>query len=134
MESFSGIGRVTFGVLQARLLTYVHARIQNGDFTERGLARILSISQPQMHNILKGARTLRPVIADRILVRMEISLVDLLRPEELHPSGAGAARDAGRRASTAISPAVSTSGEVVRMRKPPAREHPAFTLPKDLAG
>ena len=76
-------GKVTFGVLQARLIRLVNARIQNGDFTERGLARILGISQPQVHNVLKGARRLRPELADRLIANLEITVLDLLAAAEL---------------------------------------------------
>ena len=83
MESKSADARVTFGALQTRLITLVNARIQNGDFTERGLARILGISQPQIHNVLKGARKLRPELADRLISNLEISVLDLMDPPEL---------------------------------------------------
>ena len=56
----------------------------NGDFTERGLARILGVSQPQMHNVLKGARKLTPELADRLLARLGIDLLDLLEASEIN--------------------------------------------------
>lgn len=74
---------VTFGALQERLIRFVNGRIQNGDFTERGLARILGISQPQIHNILKGARKLRPEVADRLIAKFEMSALDLLECDDL---------------------------------------------------
>lgn len=61
----------------------VNARIQNGDFTERGLARVLGISQPQIHNVLKGARKLRPELADRVISNLEMTVLDLLQTVEL---------------------------------------------------
>ncbi len=75
--------RVTFEVLRARLIQRVKLRINNGEFTERGLARILGISQSQTHNVLKGARTLRMQLADRILTRLGLSAMDLLTDGEL---------------------------------------------------
>lgn len=83
MESNTGNKNATFGVLQARLIELVNSRIQNGDFTERGLARILGISQPQIHNVLKGARTFKPELADRILNKLGIDITDLLKTVEL---------------------------------------------------
>ncbi len=83
MESNPGNENATFGVLQARLIQFVNSRIQNGDFTERGLARILGISQPQIHNVLKGARKLKPELADRLLVKLEMDVTDLLKTAEL---------------------------------------------------
>ena len=83
VESLSGAGRVTFEVLRARLIQQVKVRINNGEFTERGLARLLDISQSQTHNVLKGARKLQMHLADRILTRLGISAVDLLNDGEL---------------------------------------------------
>src|SRR5205807_458087 len=51
--------------------------------TERGLARILGISQPQIHNVLKGARKLRPELADRLIRQLEMTVLDLFDPPEL---------------------------------------------------
>ncbi len=84
MELNSNSGKVTFQVLQLRLIAFVNARIQNGDFTERGLAKIIGISQPQIHNVLKGARKLRPELADRLIRKFEMSVLDLLEPGEIY--------------------------------------------------
>lgn len=83
MESRTGNKSATFGVLQARLIEVVNTRINNGDFTERGLARVVGISQPQLHNVLKGARTLKPDLADRLLEKLEIDVTDLLKTSEI---------------------------------------------------
>ena len=58
VESNPGFGKVDFAALQSRLKHAVIRRIYNGEFTERGFARMLGISQPQVHNVLKGARKL----------------------------------------------------------------------------
>ena len=58
-------------------------RIRNGDLTERGLARLTGISQPHVHNVLKGVRSLTPEIADLILSALHISLLDLCAKPEL---------------------------------------------------
>jgi hypothetical protein len=54
------ISRLAFADFQQRLISFVVAKIRNGEFTERGLARVLGVSQPQLHNVLKGARPLKP--------------------------------------------------------------------------
>jgi len=84
VEFNSNSGKVTFQVLQRRLIEFVNARVQNGDFTERGLAKILGISQPQIHNVLKGARKLRPELADRLIRKFEMSVLDLLEAGEIY--------------------------------------------------
>ncbi len=76
-------------MLHGRLLTFVLTRVNNGDFTERGLARVLNISQPQMHNVLKGNRKLTPALADRIMQRFGLSVVDLLHEHEIKASPNG---------------------------------------------
>ena len=83
MESTPGNKLATFGVLQARLIQFVNTLIQNGDYTERGLARVLGVSQPQIHNVLKGARTLKPDLADRLLGKLGMDVTDLLKTAEL---------------------------------------------------
>ena len=57
-------------------------RINNGELSERGLARLLGISQPQIHNVLKGRRRLQADLADRLLEKFCIDLRDLLQIEE----------------------------------------------------
>ncbi len=84
MESNTGKKNATFGVLQARLIQFVNTRIQNGEFTERGLARVLGVSQPQIHNVLKGARTLKPDLADRLLGKLGMDVTDLLKTAEMN--------------------------------------------------
>ena len=72
-----------FDNLQERLLHHLLHRIRNGEFTERGLAHRSGISQPHMHNILKGVRSLNAGISDQVLARLGISIVDLLDADEL---------------------------------------------------
>jgi antitoxin component HigA of HigAB toxin-antitoxin module len=82
-ESFPAQERITFRVLETRLIKVVNARIQNGEFTERGLAKFVGISQPQIHNVLKGVRKLHVELADRLLRVFELTVVDLLDEYEL---------------------------------------------------
>jgi hypothetical protein len=74
---------ISFESLLGRLISAVNLRIKNGEYTERGLARILGVSQPQMHNVLKGARTLHTDLADRLLWKLGISVLDLFEEGEL---------------------------------------------------
>jgi hypothetical protein len=69
--------------MQALLLSEVRRRVASGEFTERGLASEIGVSQPHLHNVLKGARALTPAVADALLTRLKLSLRDLLiAPEE----------------------------------------------------
>ena len=68
-----------FQALQLRLIAAVKQRVRTGELTERQLARLTGVSQPHIHNVLKGARILSPEIADRILRHLSLSLVDLMQ-------------------------------------------------------
>jgi transcriptional regulator with XRE-family HTH domain len=72
-----------FQTLQSRLLAAIRMKVRTGELTERRLARLTGISQPHIHNVLKGARELSPEIADLILRELKISLLDLVEHEEL---------------------------------------------------
>jgi plasmid maintenance system antidote protein VapI len=74
---------LTFRDLQNRLILFVVTKIRNGEFTERGLARVLGVSQPQLHNVLKGARPLKPAFADCLLEQFDIGILDLVQRAEL---------------------------------------------------
>jgi transcriptional regulator with XRE-family HTH domain len=74
---------LTFREAQLKLLAYVVDRIHNGELTERGFARAIGISQPHVHNVLKGVRNLSAEISDSILKYFHISLLDLASIEEL---------------------------------------------------
>jgi len=77
---------LTYGDAQAKLLANVRDRIHNGELTERGLARLIGISQPHVHNVLKGVRNLSPEIFDSILEHFQMSLLDLAPVEDLEAS------------------------------------------------
>ena len=72
-----------FATLRERLLNEIRRRIHNGEGTERGLARAVGISQPHMHNLLKGIRGLNADTSDLLLMRLGINMTDLLRADEL---------------------------------------------------
>jgi Cro/C1-type HTH DNA-binding domain len=92
-----------FETLQRRLLASVKDKVQNGEMTERGLARMTGISQPHMHHILKGARRLSVENADRILSQLNMTVIDLLDggesnwriPPRLGPYGVGTGQKGG---------------------------------------
>jgi len=76
-----------FQLLHGRLVSHVRSRVRNGEISERGLARLTGISQPHIHNVLKGARLLSADMADRILRRLRIDLADLLSAEAVAAAG-----------------------------------------------
>ena len=79
---------MTFCQLQQRLVQHLRHRIQSGETTERGLARIVGASQPHLHNVLKGKRLLSVQMADEILRNLHISVFDLIQPGDLeHRNG-----------------------------------------------
>jgi transcriptional regulator with XRE-family HTH domain len=67
-----------FRDLQGRLIDMAKERVRAGELTERGLARKCGISQPHIHNVLKGIRTLSPAAADRLMEALEIRVTDLV--------------------------------------------------------
>jgi hypothetical protein len=71
-----------FQSLQLRLIAHVHERVRRGELTERGLARLTGISQPHLHNMLKGARVLSAPMADLILHQLHMTVLDLIGAEE----------------------------------------------------
>ena len=83
-----GIGRgatvMSFQILNRRLMEHLRARIQNGELSERSLARLSGISQPHIHNVLKGEKILSPKLEDKILITLKISILDLFTTEELN--------------------------------------------------
>lgn len=74
---------IYFELLQLRLIENVHRRVQRGELTERGLARGTGISQPHLHNMLKGVRVLSPPMADLLLRHLHMSVLDLLDADEI---------------------------------------------------
>jgi transcriptional regulator with XRE-family HTH domain len=75
--------RMDFHELERRFLEHLRARVRSGELTERHLARITGVSQPHIHNVLKGKRTLSANTADVILHILHLDLLDFIRPEEL---------------------------------------------------
>ena len=77
---------MTFHDLQERLLEELRQRVRSGAATERGLARHTGISQPHLHNVLKGKRMLSLERADSVLHSLQIDILNLIEPEELRGS------------------------------------------------
>lgn len=71
----------SFANLLGLVRATVRARVRNGEVTERGLALRAGISQPYLHNVLKGARQMTPDLADRLLRELDMSVTDLLPHE-----------------------------------------------------
>ena len=74
---------MNFREQQRRLIAHLHARVRSGDATERGLARLTGVSQPHIHNVLKGKRFLSLEMADQILAQLHLDLLDFIEPGEL---------------------------------------------------
>jgi hypothetical protein len=74
---------LTFQDARLKLLAYVRNEVRNGELTERRFARLVGISQPHAHNVLKGVRTLSPQIFDLALRYFHLSLLDLASFDEI---------------------------------------------------
>jgi hypothetical protein len=74
---------LTFSILHSRLLDYLRTRIRNGELSERGLARMAGLSQPHIHNVLKGARFLSSEAGDMLAHSLGLSLLELATADEL---------------------------------------------------
>jgi len=74
---------VNFREFQRRLVAHLHTLVRSGDVTERGLARLTGVSQPHMHNVLKGKRLLSLEMADQIVAQLHLDLLDFIEPGEL---------------------------------------------------
>lgn len=73
---------VDFQELQLRLVRHLQQRIRGGEITERRLARVVDVSQPHLHNVLKGKHAFSIATADKILRHLNLDLLDLIAPEE----------------------------------------------------
>jgi hypothetical protein len=74
---------VNFRQQQRRLIAHLRGLVRSGDATERGLARLTGISQPHMHNVLKGKRLLSMEMTDQVLALLHLDLLDFIEPGEL---------------------------------------------------
>ena len=76
---------MTIGEIQERFVELLKKRIRNGELSERGLARMVGISQPHIHNVLKGKRTFSVETTDDIMRQLRLDLFDLIEPAEWPP-------------------------------------------------
>lgn len=74
---------MNFRDTRLNLLAYVRNQVRNGEITERGFARLIGISQPHAHNVLKGVRSLSPDLCDLALKYLHLSLLDLTPLNEI---------------------------------------------------
>ena len=72
----------SFAGLLLRLRTVIQFQISTGVWTERALARHAGLSQPHLHQVLKGQKRLSVEMADRLREAMGIRVVDLLSCED----------------------------------------------------
>jgi AraC-like DNA-binding protein len=103
-----------FETLTHRLIERLRWKIRCGEFTERSLARRANLSQPHLHNVFKGDRTLSPAAADRLLDAAGLTVLDLL-----HEAEAEEARQLARRRD---GPAAGPPG---RLPPPAGRSRPS---------
>jgi transcriptional regulator with XRE-family HTH domain len=73
---------VNFKHLEHRFLCELRERVRSGAATERGLARLVGVSQPHMHNVLKGKRFFSLEKADQVLRSLGLDVLDLIDPDE----------------------------------------------------
>jgi hypothetical protein len=71
-----------FADFHARLIAYLRSKVRSGELTERGLARMTGISQPHVHNVLKGKKLFSVEVSDTILRELDLDLLDLVHPSE----------------------------------------------------
>jgi hypothetical protein len=73
---------INFQGLQTRLVVHLRHRVRSGEITERSLARVTGLSQPHLHNVLKGKRFLSVGKSDQILHQLHLDLMDLIESGE----------------------------------------------------
>ena len=64
--------------LLRQIVELAHYQVHIGRTTERHLAKMAGVSQPHLHNVLKGIRHLSPESGDKILAALGLSVTDIL--------------------------------------------------------
>ncbi len=72
-----------FDELQRRLLEAIRTRVRGGVLTERRLAIQTGISQPHIHNVLKGKRIPSLRATNRLIQGANLGVFDLVEPGEV---------------------------------------------------
>jgi transcriptional regulator with XRE-family HTH domain len=70
---------MNFQNMHERLAEHIATKVRNGEITERGLAKRAGISQPHLHNVLKGKRFFSLQSADLVMQELDLSVIDLIR-------------------------------------------------------
>lgn len=78
---------MTLGDLQQRFVALLRKRVRNGELTERGLARMVGVSQPHMHNVLHGKRCFSIETTDEMMRLLRVDVFDLIEPGEWLKAG-----------------------------------------------
>jgi hypothetical protein len=73
---------MSFHDLHQRLVRHLNRSVRTGAITERGVAKRAGISQPHIHNVLKGSRLLSWQSADALLRELQLDVLDLLDDDE----------------------------------------------------
>ena len=76
---------MSFAFLCERVRQSARESVRKGEFSERGLARLTGVSQPHIHNVLKGARSLSIKLADQLLQALKIEASEMV--SGLPPAG-----------------------------------------------
>jgi hypothetical protein len=69
---------MTIRETKRRLLMLLNDKIRSGELSQRKLARLAGFTQPHIHNVLKGARSMNAEFADAALKCLNLSVIDLL--------------------------------------------------------
>jgi len=80
---------MTLGDLQQRFVTLLRNRVRNGELTERGLARMVGVSQPHVHNVLHGKRAFSVETTDDIMRLLRVDVLDLVEPADWNRARGG---------------------------------------------
>jgi predicted transcriptional regulator len=73
---------MTLGDLQERFVALLRKRVRNGELTERGLAKMVGVSQPHVHNVLHGKRTFSIQTTDDMMRQLRVDVLDLIEAGE----------------------------------------------------
>ena len=72
---------MNFSDIHIRLTEQIALRVKRGDLSERALAKRVGISQPHLHNVLKGKRCFSIETADLLMETLQMTILDLIRDE-----------------------------------------------------
>jgi hypothetical protein len=70
--------QISISELLGRVIGVARQAVQAGEISERALARRAGLSQPHLHNVLKGVRALSPAAADQLMRALDVSVPQAL--------------------------------------------------------